>query len=68
MRADDGSPHIEAGNVLLPEPAPWLSDYLMEFEAFTKEGSHAHDDQIDPTLDAIAEMLGSSANMYEGAL
>ena len=68
VRASDGSPQIEAGNVVLPESAPWLSDYLMEFEAFTLEGSHAHDDQIDPTLDAIKEMLGSSANLYAGAL
>lgn len=68
IRADDGAPQIEAGNVVLPESAPWLSDYLMEFEAFTKEGSHAHDDQIDPTLDAINDMLGGAGNLYLGAV
>jgi len=68
VRASDGSPQIEAGNVVLPESAPWLSDYLGEFEAFTLDGSHAHDDQIDPTLDAIANMLGGAGDLYAGAL
>lgn len=46
------------GNVVLPERAEWLLDYKAEFSKFTREMSHKHDDQIDPTLDAIADMLG----------
>lgn len=53
-RAMDAIPLIQSGNVLLPEDAPWLSDYLSEFAAFPKG---AHDDQIDPTMDAIGEIL-----------
>lgn len=53
-RAMDAIPLIQSGNVLLPEDAPWLSDYLSEFAAFPKG---AHDDQIDPTMDAIAAIL-----------
>lgn len=53
-RAYDAAPMIEAGNVVLPERAPWLSDFLAEAEAFP---NGAHDDQLDPMMDAIADML-----------
>lgn len=57
-RAMDVVPMIESGNVLLPEDAPWLSEYLAEASAFPK-GSN--DDQLDPTMDAIGDMLMPSA-------
>ena len=53
-RAMDAAPFIESGNVLLPKEAPWLSDFLGEHSAFP---SGAHDDQVDPTMDAIQNML-----------
>jgi len=53
-RAMDVVPMIQSGNVLLPEDAPWLSDYLAEASVFP---NGAHDDQLDPTIDAIADML-----------
>jgi predicted phage terminase large subunit-like protein len=49
-RAFDAAPFIETGSVLLPQDAPWLSEYLAEFEGFP---AGAHDDQLDPTFDAI---------------
>jgi len=49
-RGHDAAPFIESGNCLLPEDAPWLSDFLAEVESFP---SGAHDDQLDPMLDAI---------------
>ncbi len=49
-RGHDAAPFIESGNCLLPEDAPWLSDFLAEVEPFP---SGAHDDQLDPMLDAI---------------
>lgn len=52
-RAHDGAPFMESGNVLVPESAPWLSDFMAEMTAFP---SGAHDDQIDPMLDAIKEV------------
>jgi len=61
-RAMDGVPYIESGFVSLPRDAEWLLEYIQEFEAFTADDSHKHDDQIDPTLDAIADNLGQSAN------
>lgn len=53
-RAMDVVPMIQSGNVLLPEDAPWLSDYLAEASVFP---NGAHDDQLDPTMDAIGDML-----------
>jgi len=50
----DGSPQIEVGNVVIPSNADWLSDYTTEFE---QAPNGAYDDQIDPTLDAISDML-----------
>jgi len=57
-RALDAAPMIEAGHVHVPRDAPWLADYLAEFAVFP---NGAHDDQIDPTLDAIADMAGQFA-------
>lgn len=53
-RALDVAPQIQVGNVYLPESAPWLSDYLTEFTAFPNA---SHDDMVDPTMDAINDML-----------
>ena len=52
-RVMDAAPYIESGNVLLPAQAPWLSDFLAECSAFP---NGAHDDQIDPMCDAVAEV------------
>lgn len=56
-RAYDVSPSIEAGLVYLPEGAPWLSEYLAEFSLFP---NGAHDDQVDPTMDAITDETTTS--------
>ncbi len=67
-RAHDGAPWIEGGHVVIPESAPWLSDYLQEWQAFSADDSHSFDDQVDAGLDAIAEILGGLGDLYEGAL
>lgn len=56
-RAMDGSPFVQAGRVYIPEKAPWLIDYVDEFNKFSSDDSHDHDDQVDPTLMAIQDML-----------
>jgi predicted phage terminase large subunit-like protein len=55
-RAMDAAPYIEAGNVLLPREAAWLSDFLSECSMFP---NGAHDDQVDPLCDAVAEMVSA---------
>lgn len=60
QRLSDVVSYIEAGYVVLPESAPWVADFVAECEAFTADDSHAHDDQIDPMIDAIVDMLQSN--------
>lgn len=60
-RAMDVSPQIEVGNVMLPQDAPWLSDFLLESTSFP---NGANDDQLDPMMDAIDDMLISSSESF----
>jgi predicted phage terminase large subunit-like protein len=63
-RVMDAVSFIEAGLVILPEDAPFASDFLVECEAFTADDSHAHDDQIDPMCDAIMNMLAARPKSF----
>lgn len=49
--------YIEAGKVCIPANSPFTSDFVSECEAFTADDSHQYDDQIDPMIDAITEMI-----------
>ena len=64
-RVMDVVSYIESGYVLIPEEAPWVSDFVDECESFTADDTHAHDDQVDPLVDACAEMLGKRKSIYE---
>lgn len=59
-RAKSGTIPIREGQVVLPKNAYWLDEYLEEFDLFSSMMTHKHDDQIDPTLDAISEMVTPS--------
>lgn len=50
-------PQIKAGNVVIPESAPWLSGLLTEIAAFTADDSHKNDDQIDCLTMAVNLVL-----------
>lgn len=56
-RAYGAAPQIEAGFVYLPEDAEWIHEYISELNTFP---AGAHDDQCDPTFDAIEDMLIAS--------
>lgn len=64
-RAMDSAPLMQSGNVLIPEGAPWLADYLSEFSGFP---NGAHDDQVDPTMDAIRDILTKRTTDYRELL
>lgn len=64
-RAYDGQPFLEAGLVVVPEDAPFTSDLCDETDKFTKDDSHLHDDQIDPMLDAINDLLTGKRSMWD---
>lgn len=53
-RGYDCAPKVEAGNVVLPVSHEHLSDLLSELAAFPLG---AHDDTVDPLMDAITDML-----------
>jgi predicted phage terminase large subunit-like protein len=53
-RAYDAAPYIESGNVLLMRDCPHLSDLLAEASGFPNA---AHDDTLDPLMDAVMDML-----------
>lgn len=52
-RAYDAAPFVESGNVLVPEWAHWLADFMAEVEAFP---GGAFDDQLDPMFDALHDV------------
>lgn len=52
--------YLEAGYVAIPRAAPYTADFLAECEAFSADMSHAHDDQVDPMIDAVTEMLAGN--------
>ena len=58
-RLMDAESYIHGGDVCIPADAPFTNDYIAEFEAFTADNTHAHDDQIDPTCDAVKDMLST---------
>lgn len=56
--------YIDSGLVCVPESAPFTHDFVTECEAFTSDDSHSYDDQVDPMIDAITDLL-SGANKLE---
>jgi predicted phage terminase large subunit-like protein len=64
MRANDVVSLIESGNVFLPENASYLSEFLSEASQFTGDGK-THDDQIDPMMDALTDILQGNIINYE---
>ncbi|TNV99878.1 hypothetical protein C5H21_01855 [Xylella fastidiosa] len=61
-RVMDVVSYIDAGWVVIPEQAGWVKDFVAECEAFSADGTHAHDDQIDPMVDAINDLLAHPAS------
>jgi len=59
-RVMDVVSQIDVGNVCIPLNAEWVSDFITECDGFTADDTHAHDDQIDPMVDAISDMLGGT--------
>jgi predicted phage terminase large subunit-like protein len=53
-RANAVAPQIEAGNVYLPEGAPWLDEFITECAFFPKG---RHDDQVDALTQALIDRM-----------
>lgn len=52
-RARAISPQVEAGNVWLPQDAPWVGDFVEEWAAFPRG---KHDDQVDASSQALLRL------------
>lgn len=61
-RGLDAAPWIEAGMVWLPKNAPWVNALRVELQSFDGLGS-GHDDQVDPMMDAISDMLAGGGGL-----
>ncbi len=59
-RANAISPHIESGNVFLPEDKPWISDFVEECSAFP---NGKHDDDVDAMTQALNRFIYHSASI-----
>lgn len=64
-RVMDALPYMESGRVWVPDDAPFTNDFVAECEAFTADDSHDFDDQIDPLLDAVDDMLQSGNKLKQ---
>lgn len=56
IRAMDIQPQIQSGFIHLPQDKDFISEYIAEFSSFSPLMTHKHDDQIDATMHAIADM------------
>ena len=60
-RAQAWSPSLEAGQVYLPQGAPWVDGMIEECAAFPRG---AHDDRVDALGHAIARLLSGAAQLW----
>ncbi|WP_454691141.1 phage terminase large subunit [Achromobacter aloeverae] len=63
VRVMDVQAYMESGMVCIPEEATWVADFIAECEAFTADDTHAYDDQIDPMVDAINDLLAGNNDL-----
>lgn len=65
VRARAVTPLIEAGNVHLPEDAPWVPGFLDEMSAFP---NGTHDDRVDTMSQALTKLWGMEATLVQPEL
>jgi len=66
-RGLDAAPWISTGHVYLPAEMEWTPALKAELQSFDGLGT-GHDDQVDPLMDAIADMLNTGQFSWEDAL
>jgi len=64
LRAMGVVKYFASGYIWLPADTPWVSDYKDEFRKFTPMMTHKNDDQIDPTMDAVEDLLVFEQSLY----
>lgn len=66
-RGLDAAPWVATGQVWLPSDAAFTESLRYEMQTFDGLGT-GFDDQVDPLMDAIADMLGGYSNGIEGTI
>jgi len=64
LRAMGVVKYFASGYIHLPRGAEYLHDYKEEFSKFSPLMTHAHDDQIDPTMDAVEDLIVFADMLY----
>ena len=64
LRAMGVVKYFAANYIHLPNNTDWVHDYKEEFRKFTPLMTHAHDDQIDPTMDAVEDLIVFEEMLY----
>lgn len=64
LRAMGVVKYFASGYIHLPEDREWVHDYKEEFARFTPLMTHKHDDQIDPTMDAVEDLIVFETGMW----
>jgi predicted phage terminase large subunit-like protein len=67
-RVMDVLPYIESSLVCVAEDAAYTNDFIAECEAFTADDSHDYDDQVDPMIDAVNDMLSNENKLKQWEL
>ena len=67
LRAMGVVKYFSSGYIHVPKNADWLFDYKEEFRKFTPLMTHAHDDQIDPTMDAVEDLIVFEDLLYSSS-
>tara|TARA_R110000796_G_scaffold233957_1_gene352560 strand:- start:1794 stop:2543 length:750 start_codon:yes stop_codon:yes gene_type:complete len=64
LRAMGVVKYFASGYIHLPLNCDWIYDYKDEFSKFTPLMNHKHDDQIDPTMDAVEDLIVFENTLY----
>lgn len=60
-------PYQESHLVYIPQEnsVPWVGPFVSECAQFKPDGTHPHDDMVDPMVDAINELLGKALSILD---
>lgn len=64
-RVMDVLPYIELKLACVPENSSFTNDFIAENESFTADDSHDFDDQVDPFIDAVNDLLASGNKLKQ---
>lgn len=67
-RARTTAAMVEAGNIMLPEYAPWLQRFETEIALFPCESDQVHDDQVDALSQFLRYMQRDSSAAFNSLL